>query len=88
MLEKLPKLVSELEAYLDRVEELKATLTINEIEDFANEILSLGESTEYHPLSDWARRLLDAASMFEMDAISTELGAFSAQIEDIRQASK
>ena len=88
VLEKLPKLVSELEAYLDRVEELKATLTINEIEDFANEILSLGESTEYHPLSDWARRLLDAASMFEMDAISTELGAFSAQIEDIRQASK
>jgi len=85
MLEKLPQLLENLQAFQGRVDELKETLTINDIEDFAGEVLALGESAGYPPLSAWAKRLAEATSMFDMESMSAELDQFSTQIDGIRQ---
>ncbi len=85
-LEKLPQLLQNIEAFQERVDELKATLTINDIEDFAGEVLALAESAGYSPLISWATRLAEATSMFDMVTMSATLDQFSSQIDDIQQA--
>ena len=85
MLEKLLQLLENLQAFQGRVDELKATLTINDIEDFAGEILILAESAGYSPLITWAKRLEEATGMFDMEAMSAELDQFAAQVDGIRQ---
>jgi len=85
-LEKLPQLLEDLQAFQGRVDELKGTLTINDIEEFAGEVLGHAEAADYPPLIDWAKRLAEAANMFDMAAMTAELDQFSTQVDGIRQA--
>jgi PAS domain S-box-containing protein len=72
--------VSELTAKLVSCEArwraLSATLTINEVEAFAHEMLALGQQCRYTPLEAWAERLLEQAGAFDMDGIARTLECF------------
>ena len=64
-----------------RAAEIGATLTINEVEDFATEIEALGEKHACLPVTDWSKTLSDAAGMFDMDAMSDVLATYSKLID-------
>jgi signal transduction histidine kinase/CheY-like chemotaxis protein len=63
-------LSEKLKDHLATVESLKATLTINEIEDFATAMSQLAEEYGYPPLSEWADTVSDRASMFDIDGLT------------------
>jgi len=51
-------------------------MTINEIEDFASKMQSLGDDYGVSPLSDWATDLSSAVEMFDKDKVDASLGAY------------
>jgi hypothetical protein len=67
-----------------RVDELKETQSIDDIERFAGEILALAEPADLPPLISWAKQLAEATSMFDMMAMSAGLDQFATQVDDIR----
>ncbi|MFT5375272.1 MAG: two-component system sensor histidine kinase/response regulator [Candidatus Latescibacterota bacterium] len=83
--EKLPQLLENIQPFQERIDTLKATLDISEIEDFSSDILGLAEAADYPPLAEWAKRLAEATSMFDISAMSTELEQFAVQVDAIRQ---
>ena len=79
----LPALADALRLQVDRVDELASTLTINEIEDFATEMISLAVKHRFNPLEQWSEKLTDAAGMFDLDAMSLELDSFERLIDSL-----
>ena len=87
-IDKLPELVTTLVGEKDIWEELQATQTINDIEDFAARMVEIGEEYGYPPLVSWGERLGSQASMFDLDAMSKTLGEYPDLIEEIGAITK
>jgi two-component system, sensor histidine kinase and response regulator len=83
--ERLPALIESLEEDRDLVVTLSSTLTINDIEDFAARMDSLGKEHGYSPLVSWSERLAESARGFDMDGISRELHEYAPLIENARR---
>jgi len=83
--EQLPELLEKMQSLPERADELIATMAVDDIEAFAGEIRALAEPVGYAPLVRWAKRLEEATGMFDMEAISTELDQFAAQVDEIRR---
>ena len=81
---RLPELIAELEGRRPLWEELKATQTINEVEDFAHQMQELGEAYGYPPLRVWGERLVTQASTFDMVAMPGTLEQFPQIVEEAR----
>lgn len=82
---KLPELFQSLENdYMPKLEELKETLTINEIEEFAINIQDLCKQYQYSPIIKWGKKLETQASMFDTDAMSKTFEDFPKLIQDIK----
>jgi CheY-like chemotaxis protein len=84
-LARLPELVDLLEGELrTEWEALRATMTINEIEDFANRMQTLGKEYGYPPLASWGESMQTQASMFQLDALPRTMAEYPQLIERIR----
>jgi len=69
-------------------EELSQTLSINDIEDFANQIQELGQTYEYTALTQWAKKLSEQAAMFDLDNMEKSLEHFPGCIETLQRMVK
>lgn len=69
--------------YKEQWKELKETLTIDEIEYFAQTIMSLAIEHKYLPLKKWGSQLSNQASMFEIDAMTLTLEKFPEILKEI-----
>ncbi|MBT3601732.1 MAG: hypothetical protein HN521_01590, partial [Candidatus Latescibacteria bacterium] len=58
-------------------EELSQTLSINDIEDYANQMKVLGNKYEYIPLVQWAEKLAEQTSSFDLDQMAETLVEYS-----------
>ena len=87
-IDKLPELVRTLEEEKGMWEELQATQTINDIEDFAARMVEVGGDYGYPPLVSWGERLGSQARMFDLDAMSKTLDKYPDLIEEIGAISK
>jgi len=81
---RLPELEQILAQEQDSCEGLADTLTINEVEDFADRMRQTAESFEYPPLLLWSERLLTQTADFDMDGIAQTLGSFDTLVEETR----
>jgi len=83
----LPELARELDGYRDTCSELAGTMSINEIDTFAESIKALAESYEYPPAAEWADELATQSSLFDTVAIEKTLSRFEQLVEEIRTMS-
>ncbi len=72
----LPELMEVLETEKARVVELSAVLTVNEVEEFATRMKTLGQQYGCPPVEQWGHRLADASGMFDMDGMSEALNKY------------
>ena len=79
---RLPELEQVLVQEQDSCRGLAHTLTINEVEAFADRMRQTAESFEYPPLLSWSERLLTQTAEFDMDGIAQTLGSFDALVEE------
>jgi two-component system sensor histidine kinase/response regulator len=77
----LAHLIEAMDSHTDRAAELSSTLTINDIEDFASEMRTLGSKHGFKPLEEWANELTDAAGMFDTDSLSETLAGYTDLID-------
>jgi signal transduction histidine kinase/CheY-like chemotaxis protein len=82
-LAKLPALASYLEGQKSLWEELDATLTINEVEEFAEEMARKGTEFGYAPLLRWADRLRNHVTMFEMDEMAEAMKEYPQLLTEV-----
>jgi PAS domain S-box-containing protein len=80
----LPDIVTQMANRIASAAELARTLTINDVENFATWVKELGDVHELAPVTRWADRLDQQASMFEMDAMAETLGTYPDLVEEIR----
>ena len=73
---RLPSLIPILSKHTDRARDLSATLTINDVEQFAAELTALGEEYGYAPLQSWAERLANQTATFDMAGMEQSLQFF------------
>ncbi|MBT5056359.1 MAG: response regulator [Gemmatimonadetes bacterium] len=83
---RLPELLAALEATRATWEAVSATLTINEVEDFANEAQRLATEYGYSPLSDWAQRVVTQATTFDMDGMAGSMPEYLDLLEQLTAA--
>lgn len=84
VLENMSELKAILESKLEICNEIAEILTINDIDDFANQMLDLGTRYKYKPLLQWSDRLLSQTMMFDMEAIPETLGEFSKIVKQVQ----
>jgi len=65
-------------------ERLRETMTINEIEEFADRMQILGGEYGYPPLASWGENLQTQASMFQLDALPKTMDGYLQLIESIK----
>ena len=80
----LPELIEKLEGMTGRWEELSSTMTINEIEKFADKVKMLGEEYGYPPIVSWSEGLAEQAEMFELDEMAKTLTRYQDLIAQLR----
>ncbi len=80
--EKLPELVSVLKGQQTTSEQLAETLTINEVEAFADLMKATGGRHEYQPLLEWSQKLARQSAAFDMDGLSESLKEFRSIIQE------
>ncbi len=78
------ELLATLNGYLKTCDELEKTLTINEIEEFAELMLSIGNEYNWDAMSHWARTLKDQAELFEIEELEKTLRKYSQLIDSIK----
>ena len=84
-MEKLPELLDILDQQKESVlKDLVETLTINDIEKFAQAIQDSAQDHNYPPLIKWGKQLGEYAGLFDMDAMSKTLEYFPNIIQDIK----
>ena len=71
------ELAAELEKQKPIWEELSQTLSINEIEDFAQNLRELGEQYDDASLIQWTEKLAEQATMFDLDNMAETLAQYS-----------
>jgi CheY-like chemotaxis protein len=83
---RFPELLSKLNAILDSGvwDALCDGLTINEVEDFGQEMYRCGVYFEYPPLLKWGQTLAEQASMFEMDKMALTLSEFAGLVASLK----
>ncbi|MCP4752246.1 MAG: response regulator, partial [Proteobacteria bacterium] len=64
-------------------EGLRETLTVNDIEAFAQRLIELDDAFHYRPLKTWADDLLQQAVMFDVEALPVTLNRFPDLIREI-----
>jgi len=64
--------------------EISEFLTINDIDDFARQMLDLGTEYKYKYLAKWGEQLLSQTMMFDMEALGETLDEFPKIINDIQ----
>ena len=69
----------------DRCDEISATLTINDVEDFARDMQEMADQYGYPPLRVWGERLTAQASMFDLASIRGTLQEYPGVIEELNQ---
>lgn len=79
------QLLNELSQKRDRCKDLEETMTINEIDSFAEEIKELGHQYAYPPVSGWAEEVLSQSSTFDMDGLVRSLNGFESLQVDIER---
>jgi len=85
-LSKLPELIEILRSkFLAKSEELAILLDIDEIENFAQNIIDLSESYHIDFLKDYGKKLLELSDDFDVKKLSLTLGKFSNKINEIYQ---
>ncbi len=72
----LDEILAALDTHRERIRALQETLTINEIEKFAEQMTKAGAALSYSPLVAWASQLAEFAEMFDLDGMATVLGTF------------
>jgi len=80
----LPQLVEDLAEQHETWEQLVSTLTINEIEDFAERIRKMGQVHSYDPLVQWATELAEQTALFNMEGAEEILRSLPAIEEELR----
>ncbi len=71
-----PELLEKLGEIMTTWEEVSSTMTINEIEEFADKVKMLGEEYGYPPLALWGEGLVEQAGMFELDGMAKTLARY------------
>jgi CheY-like chemotaxis protein len=75
--EKFPDLFNKLKSeVLPWLQKLKRESILNDIEDFAREIIDMGNGYKSHTLATWGNIVLTQASNFDMDNLSKNLDLF------------
>jgi signal transduction histidine kinase len=82
--EALPDLLAKMEEREATVASLAKTLTINEVDDFANWLQDLGNSCELTPVVQWADSLADQTAMFEIDRMGETLKSYPVLLDKVR----
>ena len=67
--------------YLSKIPTLKSTFIINNIEQFANEIVSIGEKNNLSVFIQWGNELLQACQNVYMEQIIDLLSDFNNLVE-------
>jgi two-component system sensor histidine kinase/response regulator len=78
------ELLSNLEKQQPVCEGLSQTLSIDDIEKFANQMKTLGEKHGYAPLVEWSEKLGEQASLFDLDNMSQTLSSFPGLIKKLK----
>ncbi|MFC1564751.1 ATP-binding protein, partial [candidate division KSB1 bacterium] len=82
--ENLPELLKKLKSDYEPIwNELKDTLTINEIEEFAQNIKELGRLYNHGMIFKWGTTLENQAGMFDIEALTNTITEFPEIIKDI-----
>lgn len=64
--------------------ELKDTLSINEVEEFAHAIAELGDAYGYPPLQEWGKRLAAQTELFDIAAMMQTIQGFPGEVERLQ----
>ncbi|MDM8536640.1 response regulator [Desulfobacterales bacterium HSG17] len=83
-LKRLPELHKILKEMIVFHKNISEILTINDIDDFANQMINLGAEYKYDYLAEWGKQLVFQAGMFDMEAISETLKQFHDIIKNIK----
>ena len=67
----------------DACEEMRSTLRINDIEDFAIKMRELGAEYSYPPLVSWGQQLAARVGTFDVEAMERTLVTFPDVVEHI-----
>ena len=81
---RLPELVGQLEEMSAACDVLSHTLTINDVDAFADEVARLGEAGELPPVAEWGHRLAEQVEVFDMDGMRRTLESFAGLLHEIR----
>ena len=82
--ERLPGLIAALMSEQEAWQDVSATLTIGDVEQFAIRLSELGNKYEYPPLTEWAEQLASQVNGFDMDGMKETLDAFPAVSQEIK----
>lgn len=83
-LSKLGVLQETLLSYKEQVDELAQTLTINDVEAFAEDMQTLGKDYQYDPVLQWGELLLHQVHTFDMENMAKTLNQYDRLIEGIQ----
>ena len=84
-LSEIHALRSELEVLSGRWDALKDSLELEEIERFAEALVTLGKSFKQYTIIDLGDRILEASQQFAMDKVSAYLGTFPQLLSQLNQ---
>ncbi len=79
----LSGLVSALEGEIGPCEQIRQTLTIDEVEIFASRMQELATNHSFPPLSDWGGRLATQTALYDIAAMSGTLDEFPLLVENL-----
>jgi PAS domain S-box-containing protein len=68
-----------------RLEKIKSEFIINDIEDFAKEIEQTGKNYKVNFLVEWAQKLLNQTSVFDLNGIEKSISDFKNIIENLKK---
>jgi response regulator RpfG family c-di-GMP phosphodiesterase len=83
-LEKAQRLYEVLLVQTELVEKMRSTLSMDEIEEFAQKLSALAKEHEYQPFLVFAEDLENKVAMFDIDGVSKILNDFSRNLEKLR----
>jgi len=81
---RLPELLAGMAGRESAAADLAKTLTINEVEEFAAWVKSLGDAYDLPPLTQWGNGLAHRTSLFEMEGMADMLESYPSLVEKVR----
>ncbi|MFC6669963.1 response regulator [Marinobacterium aestuariivivens] len=77
--QRLTELLPRLRALQSDCDTLCRTMSINDIEAFAQQMRTLASDYDYPPLEAWGRQLAEQSGLFDLDGITATLNSFGEQ---------